>query len=45
MGKQWRLSDVLSGQTYDRDGSEMRNQGLYVDLGPWKSHVFEVRAL
>ncbi len=45
IGKQWRLSDVLSGEVYDRDGSEMRNPGLYVDLGPWKSHVFEVRAL
>jgi Alpha amylase, catalytic domain len=43
--KQWRLDDVLSGDTYDRDGNEMRDNGLYVDLGPWQSHVFQVRAL
>ncbi len=44
-GKQWRLNDVLSGETYDRNGSEMRDAGLYVDLGPWKCHLFQVCAL
>lgn len=44
-GKQWCLNDVLSGETYDRDGTEMRDAGLYVDLGPWKCHVFQVCAL
>src|SRR5215471_11997035 len=34
--KAWRLDDVMSGDTYDRDGTEMRDQGLYVDLGPWQ---------
>ena len=43
-GKQWRLDDELSGGTYDRDGNEMRDTGLYVDLGPWQCHVFQVRA-
>ena len=44
-GKEWRLTDVLSGETYDRSGSEMRDAGLYVDLEPWKYNVFEVCAL
>ncbi len=44
-GKEWRLTDILSGETYDRGGSEMRDAGLYVELGPWKCHVFEVCAL
>ncbi len=44
-GKGWRLNDVLSGETYDRSGSEMRDAGLYVDLAPWKCHVFQVCAL
>jgi len=44
-GRQWRLDDMLSGDTYDRDGNEMRDAGLYVDLGPWQCHVFQVRAL
>jgi hypothetical protein len=40
----WRLHDDLSGQTYDRDGNDMRDAGLYVDLGPWQCHVFQVGA-
>jgi hypothetical protein len=44
-GKQYRLNDVLSGQTYDRSGDEMREAGLYVDLVPWQFHLFQVRAL
>ena len=44
-GKKWRLNDVLSGESYDRSGSEMRDAGLYVDLGPWKCHLFQVCAL
>jgi glycosidase len=43
--KQWHLNDVLSGQTYDRSGDEIRDAGLYVDLGPWQCHLFQVRAL
>jgi hypothetical protein len=38
----WRLDDRLSGQTYDRDGTEMRDSGLYVDLAPWQCHVFQL---
>ncbi|MGB2627521.1 MAG: alpha-amylase family glycosyl hydrolase [Candidatus Acidiferrum sp.] len=44
-GKQWRLNDVLSGETYDRSGSEMRDSGFYVELRPWKCHVFQVCGL
>ena len=44
-GKTWLLNDVLSGESYDRSGDEMRDAGLYVDLGPWKCHLFQVRAL
>ncbi|MCX5842891.1 MAG: alpha-amylase, partial [Deltaproteobacteria bacterium] len=42
-GKTWRLDDVLSGESYDRSGDEIRDAGLYVDLGPWKCHLFRVR--
>ena len=44
-GRGWHLHDVLSGEAYDRNGSEMRDAGLYVDLGPWKCHLFQVCAL
>ena len=42
-GKTWRLDDVLSGESYDRSGDEMRDAGLYVDLGPWQCHLFQAQ--
>jgi len=42
-GRQWRLSDTFSGDTYERSGDEMHDSGFYVELGPWKCHLFEVR--
>jgi hypothetical protein len=44
-GKMWRLIDVLSGETYDRSGDDMRDNGLHVDLGPWKYHFFRLKPL
>lgn len=44
-GKTWRLVDALSGVTYDRNGDEMRDPGLYVDLGPWNCHFFRLHRL
>jgi len=43
-GKSWRLHDALSGEDYDRSGDEMRDAGLYVDLGSWQCHLFRVVA-
>lgn len=43
-GKTWCLDDVMSGEAYDRSGDEIRDAGLYVDLGPWKYHLFQARA-
>ena len=42
---QWRLEDGLSGDVYHRDGNDMRDNGLYVDLAPWQSHLFQMSAL
>jgi hypothetical protein len=44
-GKQWRLSDVLSDESHDRSGDEMRDAGLYVGMGPWKCHLLQMRVL
>ncbi len=44
-GKTWLLNDVLSGESYDRSGDEMRDAGLYVDLGPWRWHFFRLNPL
>ncbi len=38
---QWVLRDRFSGAAYERNGQEMVSPGLYVELGPWKYHVFE----
>jgi len=43
--KIWLLDDRLSGETFERSGNDMRDAGLYVDLGPWKSHIFRLNPL
>ncbi|HTY20765.1 MAG TPA: alpha-amylase family glycosyl hydrolase [Geobacteraceae bacterium] len=35
----WTLTDLVSGTVFDRDGTELRENGLYVDLGPWRFHL------
>ena len=44
-GKTWRLTDSLSGVTYDRDGNEMQASGLFVALEPFNFHCFHCRRL
>jgi hypothetical protein len=41
-GRDWRLSDLLSGRVYARRGDEMRDPGLYVDLEGWGHHFLMV---
>jgi glycosidase len=41
-GHWWRLTDVLSGSVYERNGNEMRDVGLYVALDGWGFHFFAV---
>jgi hypothetical protein len=41
-GSEWQLEDVLTGQNFLRNGSEMLQPGLYVDLEAWKVHFFKV---
>ena len=38
-GKLWQMTDLFTGQTYERRGGEMGNPGMYVDLPPWGFHV------
>jgi hypothetical protein len=37
-GRSWRLIDIFSGKLYERDGHEMLDPGLYVDLVAWDFH-------
>ena len=37
-GRSWRLTDLLTQSVYERNGTEMQDAGLYVDLDPWRAH-------
>jgi glycosidase len=37
-GKTWQITDLFTETEYERDGDEMVNNGLYVDLPPWGWH-------
>jgi len=39
----WRLTDILSGASYDRAANEILQDGLYVNLAPWKFHFLRCR--
>ena len=41
--KQWTLKDLFSDARYDRDGRDLQTRGLYLDVGPWQHHAFEMR--
>ena len=41
---QLRFKDHKHGVDYDRESDEVRDQGLYVELQPFDSHVFEIAA-
>jgi len=41
-GRAVQLRDLLSPACYDRDGGDLASRGLYLDLGPFAHHVFEV---
>jgi glycosidase len=38
-GRNWQMTDLFTGQIYERNGSEMCNPGLYVELPPWGFHI------
>ncbi|MBL7258167.1 alpha-amylase family glycosyl hydrolase [Paractinoplanes lichenicola] len=38
-GQDRRLTDLLDGRVFDRDGAELAAEGLYVELPPWGFHV------
>jgi hypothetical protein len=38
-GRRWRLTDLLDGTTYERDGDDLARNGLYVARPGWGAHV------
>ena len=43
-GRAWRLRDLLGPAVYERQGTEMANDGLFLDMPAWGYHVFELSA-
>lgn len=42
-GQSWRLTDLLEGTVFERDGDDLVLPGLYVSLQPWQFHVLSVQ--
>jgi hypothetical protein len=42
-GRSWELAELLDSTTYERNGDELMDPGLYVDLAPWHWHMLSVR--
>jgi glycosidase len=43
-GKRVRLTDAMGTEVYDRDGTDLVDNGLYIDHSPWQFNVFELQA-
>ena len=41
-GRIWRLSDPLSGETFERDGDGLARHGFFVSLDPWRWHFLRL---
>jgi Alpha amylase, catalytic domain len=44
-GQQVRLTDLMGTEEYDRDGSDLVDNGLFVDHSPWHFNVFDLRMI
>jgi hypothetical protein len=44
-GRRVRLTDVMGTEAYDRDGSDLADNGLFIDHSPWHFNVFDLRVL
>ncbi len=42
-GRPWQLTDLLAGSTFEREGTELADPGLFVALDPWRYHVLVLR--
>jgi hypothetical protein len=42
-GRPWRLTELLADTTYERDGDELVDPGLFVALDGWRCHLVSLR--
>ena len=40
---EWTFSDILNHKVYYYKGEDLTFNGLYIDLGAWRGHIFEIR--
>jgi hypothetical protein len=33
---------LLSAAVYEREGKDLLERGLYLDIGPWSYHIFNL---
>ncbi|HZC42751.1 MAG TPA: alpha-amylase family glycosyl hydrolase [Acidobacteriaceae bacterium] len=43
LGRPVVLEDLMGHAAYERDGTELYNSGMFLDLGAWGYHVFRVK--
>jgi hypothetical protein len=43
--RRWRLVDALGSEVYERDGGELNDPGLYIDLAAGHYNVFRLEAI
>jgi hypothetical protein len=41
-GRDWRLRDQMGSNIYNRDGNELRQKGLYLDMAAWEPFVYSI---
>jgi glycosidase len=41
-GRSVQLRDLMGPETYERDGSEMLDPGLFIDQKPWQLNIFDL---
>jgi len=39
----WRLTDLMGNEVHDRDGAELQQRGLFLDVPAWKAAVFSLQ--
>ena len=44
-GRQFRLIDIMGSEVYSRDGGDLVEPGLYIDLAAWRYNVFRLDPL
>lgn len=40
--RQWRIRDQIGNAIYDRDGNDLQLRGLFLDMAPWQTSIFDL---